>query len=188
MSRHLDLSRWLLDLATWRAPAPRREWTRAMRAEFQELEHGRLSWAIGCLSTRAGWAVAAEAPYLALLVLLSLAADFLVLPVTMLAAPLGPGASGAVMMTASLALPILTALALGAYRSDRILVTAFGVTMIPALTTQIYFWLRNGVPIGSWWGSHATFNMLPPFIGLGLSVATAFLAAKGGAMLRRRAP
>jgi hypothetical protein len=52
--------RWLIDLASWNPPPAREEWVRAMRAEFETLERGRTSWALGCLGASLGWRMSAN--------------------------------------------------------------------------------------------------------------------------------
>ncbi len=65
--RRGDLAGALMALATRYAPAERRDWAKAMQAEFAALDKGRLSWAVGCLVAAARWRAAGEASYTAAL-------------------------------------------------------------------------------------------------------------------------
>ncbi|MBI1686869.1 hypothetical protein [Caulobacter hibisci] len=62
-----DLAARLMALAARNPPADRIEWAAAMRGEFATLDHGRLSWATGCLAASLVWRAPGEASYAALL-------------------------------------------------------------------------------------------------------------------------
>jgi hypothetical protein len=62
--------RWLMGLATANPPAGREDWARAMRAEFETLEHGRTSWALGCLGASLGWRTRLDGIFLLAIALL----------------------------------------------------------------------------------------------------------------------
>jgi hypothetical protein len=68
--RSLDV--WLIDLATTNPPPGREDWADAMRAEFDELRGGRVSWALGCLGATIGWRIQAERAFILTGVLVAL--------------------------------------------------------------------------------------------------------------------
>lgn len=55
MPTSASLSRAILSLAAWVAPPNRRTMCRAMRAELDVLDEGRLSWALGGLASAGIW-------------------------------------------------------------------------------------------------------------------------------------
>lgn len=55
MPTPLSPSRALLSLAEWIAPPNRRALCQAMRAELDAMDEGHLSWALGGLTSAAGW-------------------------------------------------------------------------------------------------------------------------------------
>lgn len=59
------IARPLMALAVALAPASRREWSQAMRQEFDAVrdQPGALSWALGCVATSLGWRLRSEAPF-----------------------------------------------------------------------------------------------------------------------------
>lgn len=56
----MSIARWIMDRAVANPPAGREDWARAMDAEFEALEEGRICWALGCWRTMAGWRLRAD--------------------------------------------------------------------------------------------------------------------------------
>jgi hypothetical protein len=57
----------LMGLAAWVSPKGHKDWARAMRGEYEALPRGQLGWALGCLTTAAGWRLKVDGVWLAVL-------------------------------------------------------------------------------------------------------------------------
>ncbi len=128
----------ILDLATRIAPAGRKDWARAMRAEHVALQHGRLGWAAGSLATALGWRVRADGPYLAALGL----GVWLVEHDFELVVYAFKGL-GVPFFLACLIVPTLVAFALGLWQPERARLTA---AVIPGLFVLIGTMHLHGFP------------------------------------------
>ncbi|MBI1686872.1 hypothetical protein [Caulobacter hibisci] len=134
--RRRDIAGALMALATRAAPSERRDWAGAMQAEFTALERGRLSWALGCLTTSLRWRAPGEAVYAAALAgsvfFVSTIASFLLIEAMVF---------GLISLDAMFALQAPVAVVahlglgglLGFQRPDRRLVTALALGVGPLL-------------------------------------------------------
>lgn len=182
---------WIMRAAAGGAPAARSDWAEAMRAEYAELEHGRLSWALGCWLTATGWRLRADLGYFAALGVTALA-----LPTVITFAFVWffvavrswlPRESFYVfgMMPA-----ILASLALGAYRPKRILTTVLVLQAADlAFTLMTFAWM--GAPLHSPMDviQHLHIMDLPFLVGYSIWIVTDLAFAwLGGALRQRLAP
>lgn len=69
------IARRVMALATSNLPAERGVWGQAMRAEFESLQTGRLSWALGCLVAALGWRLGKDWLFLVAVVAVALTVD-----------------------------------------------------------------------------------------------------------------
>jgi hypothetical protein len=177
----MDVSRiaagWIMRVATRHPPSGAEDWARAMRAEADVLETGRIGWAMGCLMTMTWWKLRGDLIYL---VSLGVGGAFLFVDVEVLFA-LPHSVVAAAFFYFLLLDKFLICALLAAYRPDRVYQTALGVTLI---------YLAAGFfSLGSL--SHWDFGDLqilnaPPVVGVSAIVGACLLGASLGAALRRR--
>jgi hypothetical protein len=186
-----SIARWMMRLVVRYSPPAQHEWAVAMQREFEALDNSEFTWAIGCLTTAAGWKLRAEWLYLLLLG----SAPLLVYGATQLTFDLlwyglisrsaftaflrGYGVMAAVLT------PLPLAFVLGLYRPQRIGTTVvFGCLAQHVVGTLIAIEMTGGSFL-SWWGPNATLYMAPPLVGLIASIGVWYLGASLGATLRR---
>lgn len=76
MTLMCSVSRGMMHLAEKIAPPSRNGWKAAMQGEFAAIKNGgqALSWSAGCLGAALGWRIARETPFVAAVILASVAA------------------------------------------------------------------------------------------------------------------
>jgi hypothetical protein len=179
------LARWVMNLATRAAPAARRDFARGMREEFEALDFetpgaDRLGWALGCLTTVAGWRLRADGLFLAALVGVGLTLDqimflpFLVLPGDLVQA---------IAYYYWLAFPAVVSGMLGAWRPGYAYAAAVIVWLIrEAQSTAILIEMLDGDPLGRNWHVMDA----PPIVGFSALLGWSLVGAAIGARLGRR--
>ena len=118
----MTLADAMLRLAAWTAPRERNDWLRAMRAEYENLDAGKLRWALGCVAVSIGWRFAKDGVYVALVC----AAIWFVQtdPLFFFWARAIPHDYLMIGLYPSLAYMTLICLLLGAYRPHQVVMTA----------------------------------------------------------------
>ena len=177
-----SLARWVMNLATRAAPAARRDFTRGMGEEFEALDFeapggDRLGWALGCLTTVAGWRLRADGLFLAALAGVGLTLDqimflpFLVLPGDLV---------HAIAYYYWLAFPAVVCGMLGAWRPGYAYAAALIVWLIrEAQSTAILIEMLDGDPLGRNWHVMDA----PPIVGWSAMLGWAMLGAAIGKRL-----
>ncbi|WP_158913141.1 hypothetical protein [Caulobacter sp. S45] len=134
MSLSRVFAHWLMGRAATVAPTNRAAWLQAMQGEFEtlEAEGPALSWAAGCFTSALLWNIHADAVYLFALAFAVIVTPYLAYPLM----PLvhlpdffqSPLLFGGVLLAGAL-ITALPCLALGVYRPDRAVLTAFVVIL-----------------------------------------------------------
>lgn len=174
-----SLARWAMSLAVRAAPLGRRDFARAMREEFEVLDGGRLGWALGCLTTVAGWRLRADGLFLAALVAVGLALDqvmflpFMVLPSDLV---------HAIAYYYWLAFPAVVCAMLAAWRPSYAYAAALIVWLIrEAQSMAILVSMLAGDPLGRDW----QIMDAPPIVGWSATLGWSLLGAAIGARIGR---
>ncbi|MBO9711383.1 hypothetical protein [Sphingomonas sp.] len=180
------LADWLMRCVAARPAPGKADWAEAMAQEYALLESGRLGWAIGCMEATMVWNLRENAVYLLVLVALPLLLYwidtqlFTVFAMHNRELLIWSVREG---LAPSLLLPLPFAVALGAWRPDRIVTTTLlGGLLLHQIGNSIYNSLAMDTPFLSWWGPQATLYMAPPLIGLIASLSVWYW----GGMLGRR--
>ena len=63
---------WIMRVATRNPPLAQREWARAMQAEYDVLQAGRLVWSLGCFAAVMEWRFRTDGVYLLLLLAIAI--------------------------------------------------------------------------------------------------------------------
>lgn len=183
--------RWLMHLATANAPSGREEWVRAMHAEFEMAERGRIGWAFGCLSASLGWRLRTNWKFLTAIILISVCLQdsgarlgywlFSGLPSE------ATRTMGYAFNWGSLA---LVCLLLAAIRPRLWMVIGLGVPLIHVVTGLGWFAFRFHMPISRLSAVHLMDAQLDVGLGaqLGYSLIGALVGRSLGDLLRQAAP
>lgn len=181
--RRQDLAAAIMALATHKAPAARKEWAAAMRAEFAALQTGRLSWSLGCMATSLRWRAAGEAGYAAALAVGLLIVIAAMPLVTAAVAAFRPGEPKLVFRLLPVIIccaPLLAGLVVGAWRADRKLLSALVIGMGSQAIGLVMFAVRSS-SIGS-----SITDALVAYLVLGtVMTAMSFIGLLTAAGLRR---
>jgi hypothetical protein len=180
-----SLARWVMNLAAGTAPAARRDFAHGMREEFEALDFetpgaDRLGWALGCLTTAAGWRLRADGLFLVALVAVGLTLDqIMFLPFFVLPGDL----VHAIAYYYALAFPALVCGMLGAWRPGYAYAAALIVWLIrEAQSAAIVIEMLDGDPLGRDWHVMDA----PPIVGFSALLGWSFVGAAIGAYDGRR--
>lgn len=198
MNMSRTVARWLMRWTAHRPPPDRAEWALAMQREFETLDGresgGELGWALGCATAMAGWKLHEQWLYLALLLVTpALVHGAGMLPFELLRMELISTSAfhalfrsyGTLFALLVPALPL--AIALGAYRPDRIATTLIlGCVLAQHVGGTLHNMYLLGGSFLSWWGPNATLYMAPPLLGLAASLFVWYFGAIAGARWARR--
>ena len=181
----MDLSRLIMKLAFRNVPNAREEWARAMQAEFDVLQKGRLAWAIGCLWAGMGWDLKAHALYWLALPAATAAVQFFVSgPLLSWIFDHCPQANAycAYPSYDTFSLDFLVpCLAFGLWRPGRIVTTAVALALCLFAYEYVFFAIAFA---GHAHGYIHIMNM-PPVIGETVVMTGALLGVSTGALLRQ---
>lgn len=182
----MSMSRFILNLALRHVPPARAEWAEAMRSEFEVLETGRLSWALGCLRASLGWELTANALYwLALPLFVLLAEQILSSPFFWMAHALCPMGTwycdGVIHLGDNLPF-MLVCLSLGIWRPDRIATTTLVATVSLLIHIYLFFALVMHGPLGT---TYVHIMKLPPVAGEFVLLTIGWVATAAGAVAGR---
>jgi hypothetical protein len=186
----------LMVLAAWMSPKDRKDWAQAMRGEYSALTRGRVGWALGCLTTAAGWRLKVDGLWLVALCVMSTifvtelqtlmfrvhiwALDhWIVLP--------GARKIDPVLFRIETSVPfVLWAATMGAWRPNRTWITATLLVIVSEIETYVRFAIIFPEDPSL---RYIHWNDLPPIAGelafWTLSVASVWVGAQIGRMLRR---
>jgi hypothetical protein len=177
----------LMALVLRHAPGDRAEWAQAMAHEFEALPDGHLVWALGCLTTAAGWWLRANLVYAGSLI----AAPIVVQDIwnRLFLTISGSGPAGADLFraygpTLAMLAPLPAAILLGWYRPRAVAATTWvaGLFVNQIALTTVSAW-EMGVSPFTFWGPGATLYMAPPLVGLCASLGVWYFGGKAGARL-----
>jgi hypothetical protein len=160
------LAEWTVGLATALTPADRKSWVMAMRAELHTIESDgqALAWAGGGLTAAMGWALRAEAVFLAALIGICFGDAYLIPPAMALTKALGAGTWLQQADTANTLILGSAALTLSLCRPRRILATVllmpavigrggatgFLAIVLPQIVADPLAWRHNHPPVPNW--------------------------------------
>jgi len=192
----MSLPRWILRTATHNPPAPLNDWALAMRREFDELQGGELSWALGCAAAMVFARLKVERWFWAMVLATPLIMSYVTSDLVFKGVVDGWIPREALRHYATLWVTVAAlgafpfAVLIGFYRPAR--------ALAPMLIGGLFFdhvflaeWtsLSMDQPYLGWWGLNATLYGAPPFIGLAANLAAWYAGARTGGWLRvARAP
>jgi hypothetical protein len=180
-----SLTRFLFRFARMIAGRDRREWVDAMEAEAASAGGESDLWAAGCLWAAIKDRFAREWRFVLAVLLLPIASYgvqlILFFPVVWLSQKLGLPRWTFIAVNA--ALPLALAFVLGRMRPGLGAYLALPLSFaIWVMAPLVVFWISFGDSPFSWFGSNATWFMMPPLVGL----SCAFLVWLAGAWLGSR--
>jgi hypothetical protein len=180
----MSLARWIMDRAAANPPPGREAWARAMRAEFESLERGRLGWALGCWQAMASWKLRRDWLFLGVLGALAAVYPWTIIPpaVAGLALILPDPVFGAVFVPSTFALQVLPAVILAAWRPEHSRLAALVIPLVA--TTETVLMLHDMG--GGWFERGWQYFNGPVLIGAVALTGACWVAAGFAAGVSRR--
>lgn len=179
----MDLSSIIMRWILRNAPPQRREWARAMQAEFETLTRGRLVWALGCLRPAIGWCLQTDAIYVTTLMIAVVLGEVLLLPQLVMIEPGFDTATlaGRLGLYAFAQIgTMIVATVFGFWRKDRVVTTAILVALVQVAYVYLYVWPF----VFHRFGHYIHWSDLPPGLGEVFHFAVCLLGSALGYGLR----